>query len=93
MSERRRILKTLSDLYDESPRTGLSIRGVVAGLRLFHPTPKPLIKDGELQHANMRRELVTEEELIGKLRRQGVTETGRGAAPRMARFTARTRPA
>ena len=42
--------------------------------RLFHPTPKALIKDGEIQHANMRRELVTEEELIGKLRRQGITE-------------------
>ncbi|HEV2706996.1 MAG TPA: YetF domain-containing protein [Pyrinomonadaceae bacterium] len=42
--------------------------------RLFHPTPKPLIKDGELQHANMARELLTEEELIGKLRRQGLTD-------------------
>ena len=42
--------------------------------RLFHPTPKALIKDGEIQHANMRRELVTEEELIGKLRRQGITK-------------------
>ena len=42
--------------------------------RLFHPTPKPLIKDGELQHENMRRELLTEEELMGKLRRQGITE-------------------
>ena len=42
--------------------------------RLFHPTPKPLIKDGEIQHDNMQRELITEEELIGKLRRQGMTE-------------------
>ena len=42
--------------------------------RLFHPTPKALIRDGEIQHANMRRELVTEEELIGKLRRQGITK-------------------
>ncbi|HEV2764575.1 MAG TPA: YetF domain-containing protein [Pyrinomonadaceae bacterium] len=41
--------------------------------RLFHPTPKPLIKDGRLQHEEMQRELVTEEELIGKLRRQGFT--------------------
>lgn len=42
--------------------------------RIFHPTPKPLIKDGEIQHDNMQREMVTEEELIGKLRRQGLTE-------------------
>jgi uncharacterized membrane protein YcaP (DUF421 family) len=42
--------------------------------RLFHPTPKPLIKDGELQRDNMQRELITEEELMGKLRRRGITE-------------------
>ena len=42
--------------------------------RLFHPTPKTLIKDGEIHHDNMRRELVTEEELMGKLRRQGITD-------------------
>ncbi|HEX8355607.1 MAG TPA: YetF domain-containing protein [Pyrinomonadaceae bacterium] len=45
--------------------------------RLFHPAPKPLIKDGEIQQANMRREMVTEEELLGKLRRQGMTEVRR----------------
>ena len=45
--------------------------------RLFHPEPTPLIKDGELQHDNMRRELITEEELIGKLRRRGITEVER----------------
>lgn len=42
--------------------------------RLFHPTPRPLIKDGEVQRDNMRRELITEEELVGKLRRQGISE-------------------
>ena len=42
--------------------------------RVFHPEPKPLIKDGEIQQEIMNRELVTEEELIGKLRRQGVTD-------------------
>jgi uncharacterized membrane protein YcaP (DUF421 family) len=42
--------------------------------RLFHPSPKPLINDGELVRENMGRELVTEEELMGKLRRQGVTD-------------------
>jgi uncharacterized membrane protein YcaP (DUF421 family) len=41
---------------------------------IFNPTPKPLIKDGEVQHENMRRELITEEELVGKLRHQGMTE-------------------
>jgi len=45
--------------------------------RLFHPTPKPLIKGGEVQHDNMRRELITEEELMGKLRRRGITEVER----------------
>lgn len=42
--------------------------------RLFHPKPIPLIKDGEIQRENMQRELVTEEELMGKLRRQGITD-------------------
>ena len=42
--------------------------------RLFDPMPKPLIKDGQVQRDTMRRELITEEELIGKLRRQGITE-------------------
>jgi uncharacterized membrane protein YcaP (DUF421 family) len=42
--------------------------------RLFHPTPKPLIMGGEIQRDNMQREMVTEEELLGKLRRQGITE-------------------
>ena len=45
--------------------------------RVFHPTPKPLIKDGEVQHDNMRRELITEEELMGKLRRRGITRVER----------------
>jgi uncharacterized membrane protein YcaP (DUF421 family) len=42
--------------------------------RLFHPSPKPLIRDGELVRENMTRELVTEEELMGKLRRRGITD-------------------
>lgn len=45
--------------------------------RLLHPTPKPLIKGGELQHDNMHREIITEEELIGKLRRRGISEVER----------------
>lgn len=42
--------------------------------RLFHPKPKILIKDGEMQRKNMKKELIAEEELKGKLRRQGVGE-------------------
>lgn len=40
--------------------------------RLFQPKPKLLIKDGELQDENMKKELLTEEELLGKIRRNGV---------------------
>lgn len=42
--------------------------------RLFHPEPTPLVKDGEILRDNMQRELVTEEELTGKLRRQGILD-------------------
>jgi uncharacterized membrane protein YcaP (DUF421 family) len=42
--------------------------------RVIHPKPKLLVKDGEIRQENMERELVTEEELIGKLRRQGLTD-------------------
>ena len=41
---------------------------------LFHSSPKPLIKDGEIQEENMHKELISEEQLLGKLRRQGATE-------------------
>jgi uncharacterized membrane protein YcaP (DUF421 family) len=40
--------------------------------RLLHPPPLPLVKDGCLLRRNMRRELVTEEELMSQLREQGV---------------------
>jgi uncharacterized membrane protein YcaP (DUF421 family) len=39
---------------------------------LLRPAPLPLIKDGRLQRRNMRRELITEEELMAKLREQGL---------------------
>lgn len=42
--------------------------------RIFQPRPKQLIKDGEMLQDNMQKELITEEELKGKLRRQGVTD-------------------
>jgi uncharacterized membrane protein YcaP (DUF421 family) len=40
--------------------------------RLLRPAPLPLIKDGRIQHRNMRQEMITEEELMGQLREQGV---------------------
>jgi uncharacterized membrane protein YcaP (DUF421 family) len=40
----------------------------------LEPPALPLIKDGQLQRRNMRRELVSEEELISHLRQQGVDD-------------------
>jgi uncharacterized membrane protein YcaP (DUF421 family) len=40
--------------------------------RLLRPAPLLLIKDGRLQRRNMRQEMITEEELMGRLREQGV---------------------
>ena len=40
--------------------------------RLLYPPPLLLIKDGRIQWRNLRRELMTEEELMEKLREQGV---------------------
>jgi uncharacterized membrane protein YcaP (DUF421 family) len=45
--------------------------------RLIEPPPLPLIKNGKLLYKNMRRELITEEELRGHLREQGVDEAGK----------------
>jgi uncharacterized membrane protein YcaP (DUF421 family) len=42
--------------------------------RLLEPPPLPLIKDGRLLRQNMRRELITEEELYSFLRAQGVED-------------------
>lgn len=40
--------------------------------RVLRPAPLPLIKDGKIQKRNLRKELITEEELLGELREQGV---------------------
>jgi uncharacterized membrane protein YcaP (DUF421 family) len=40
--------------------------------RLLRSAPLLLIKDGRMQRRNMRREMITEEELMGRLREQGV---------------------
>ena len=42
--------------------------------RLVEPSPLPLIKDGKLLRRNMRRELITEEELMSQLREQGLDD-------------------
>ncbi len=42
--------------------------------RLVHPPPLPLIRDGRLLRQNMRRELMTEEDLLSQLREQGVLD-------------------
>ncbi|MFY9608254.1 MAG: YetF domain-containing protein [Blastocatellia bacterium] len=40
--------------------------------RLLRPPPLLLIKDGRIQRRNLRQEMITEEELMGQLREQGV---------------------
>jgi uncharacterized membrane protein YcaP (DUF421 family) len=42
--------------------------------RLIEPAPLLLIRDGKLLHRNMRKELITEEELMGQLRQQGLDD-------------------
>lgn len=40
--------------------------------RLLHSPPLPLVRDGKLMRRNMRRELVTEDEILEQLRQNGV---------------------
>jgi uncharacterized membrane protein YcaP (DUF421 family) len=40
--------------------------------RFLNPPPLPLVKNGYLLYRNMRRELITEDELMSQLRQQGV---------------------
>jgi uncharacterized membrane protein YcaP (DUF421 family) len=42
--------------------------------RLLEPPPLPLVRDGQLQRRNMRKELLTEEEVRSQLREQGVED-------------------
>ena len=42
--------------------------------RFVHPPPLLLVKNGQMLRANMRRELITEEELMGMLRQQGISD-------------------
>lgn len=40
--------------------------------RLLRPSPLPLIRNGRVNRRNLRREMITEDELLGQLRQQGV---------------------
>ena len=40
--------------------------------RLFHPAPLALVRDGRLQRHNMRKQLITEDDLMAQLREHGV---------------------
>jgi len=42
--------------------------------RVVHPGPLELVRDGRPNERNLRRELVTRDELMSKLREQGVTD-------------------
>ena len=41
--------------------------------RLIEPAPLPLVRNGKMLRRNMRQELITEEQLMGQLREQGVS--------------------
>lgn len=42
--------------------------------KLLEPPALPLVENGQMQRHNMRRELITEEELLSQLRQQGVDD-------------------
>jgi uncharacterized membrane protein YcaP (DUF421 family) len=42
--------------------------------RFVHPPPLPLVRDGRILRRNLRKELVSEDELMSMLREQGVSE-------------------
>lgn len=42
--------------------------------RLVEPSPLPLVRDGRLQRRNLRREWITVDELMGKLRENGIDD-------------------
>ncbi|HEV7474473.1 MAG TPA: YetF domain-containing protein [Pyrinomonadaceae bacterium] len=44
---------------------------------MVEPAPLPLIKHGRLLRRNMRHELITEAELMGQLRKQGVADVSK----------------
>ena len=44
--------------------------------RFMRPEPLALVRDGEMLPHNMRKEFITEEELMAQLRKQGVDDVG-----------------
>jgi uncharacterized membrane protein YcaP (DUF421 family) len=42
--------------------------------RLLSPQPLPVVRDGKLLRKNMRREFLTEQELMGQLREEGIED-------------------
>ena len=44
---------------------------------LIEPPPLPLIKNGRIQWANLRRELITKDALLGHLREQGISDVSK----------------
>ena len=56
---------------------------VPAAARVIRPKPLPLVRDGQILHRNMRRELVTEDELRGQLREQGIDNLAQVREARM----------
>ena len=42
--------------------------------RVLRPAPLPLVRDGRMLRRNMRRELITEDELTSQLRQQGAAD-------------------
>jgi Predicted membrane protein len=45
--------------------------------RLIEPPPLPLIRSGQMLRRNMRRELITEADLMGQLREQGISDVSK----------------
>lgn len=43
---------------------------------VIHPPPLALVKNGRMQHANMRKELISEEDLMSRLREKGIERIG-----------------
>lgn len=42
--------------------------------RILRPSPLPLVKNGKMLHHNLRREMITEEELFAQIRQQGILD-------------------
>jgi len=48
--------------------------------RFMHPSPLPLLKDGQLLRANLRKELLTEDDVMAELRQQGLENLSQAKA-------------